>query len=38
MAFKNRQDSKVEIFIGTQKVEINSKNAIEFDELTLKVV
>ena len=36
MALRNRQDGKVEIFIGTQKVDGLVKNVIEFDELALK--
>lgn len=36
MALRNRQDGKVEIFVGTQKIEGNAKNIIEFDELALK--
>jgi len=35
MALRNRQDGKVEIFVGTQKVDGLSKNVIEFDELAL---
>jgi hypothetical protein len=36
MALRNRQDGKVEIFVGTQKIDGLSKNVIEFDELALK--
>lgn len=36
MALRNRQDGKVEIFVGTEKVDGISKNVIEFDELALK--
>ncbi len=36
MALRNRQDGKVEIFVGTEKVDGISKNIIEFDELELK--
>ena len=36
MALRNRQDGKVEIFVGTEKVDGTSKNVIEFDELALK--
>ena len=36
MALRNRQDGKVEIFVGTEKVDGISKNIIEFDELALK--
>ena len=36
MALRNRQDGKVEIFVGTKKVDGISKNIIEFDELALK--
>lgn len=36
MALRNRQDGKVEIFVGTQKVDGLAKNVIEFDELALK--
>lgn len=35
MALRNRQDGKVEIFVGIQKVEGIAKNVIEFDELAL---
>ena len=35
MALRNRQDGKVEVWVGTQKVEGNAKNVIEFDELAL---
>jgi len=35
MALRNRQDGKVEIFVGTQKVDGLAKNVIEFDELAL---
>lgn len=36
MALRNRQDGKVEIFVGTEKVDGIAKNVIEFDELALK--
>lgn len=36
MALRNRQDDRVEIFVGTEKVDGTSKNIIEFDELALK--
>ena len=36
MALKNRQDGKVEIFVGTEKLAGYAKNVIEFDELALK--
>lgn len=36
MALRNRQDGKVEVWVGTQKVEGIAKNVIEFDELALK--
>ena len=36
MALRNRQDGKVEIFVGTEKVDGIAKNIIEFDELALK--
>lgn len=35
MALRNRQDGKVQIWIGTEKVEGNAKNVLEFDELAL---
>ena len=36
MALRNRQDGKVEVWVGIQKVDGRSKNIIEFDELALK--
>jgi len=36
MALKNRQNGKVEIFVGTDKISPIAKNIIEFDELALK--
>lgn len=38
MALENRQDGEVKIFVGIQKVKVNSKNTIRLNELTLKVV
>lgn len=35
MALRNRQDGEVKIYVGTQKVEGDAKNVIEFDELAL---
>ena len=36
MALRNRQNGKVEVWVGTQKVDGLAKNVIEFDELALK--
>ena len=36
MALKNRQVGKVEIFVGTERLDGYAKNIIEFDELALK--
>ena len=35
MALRNRQDGKVEVWVGAQRAEGNAKNIIEFDELAL---
>ena len=33
MALRNRQDGKVKISVGTQKIDGLAKNVIEFDEI-----